>query len=105
MDLEKIVSSNKSFRNIVFEGKDLQGIVMHLAPGKTIPKETHEDADQWFYVVSGKIKIFKYTPKKTQTTLNAGSYFVVEKGVEHCVQNCSSTTEADILTIYSKHVH
>jgi mannose-6-phosphate isomerase-like protein (cupin superfamily) len=52
-DIEDLTEENSDFRRVVYTGKNLQLVLMSLAPGEEIGEEVHEDRDQFFRVEAG----------------------------------------------------
>jgi len=50
--------------------------------GDKVPWHTHDNQDELFYVVDGKLEIQE---KGKNVTLNAGEMYIVERGIEHRV--------------------
>lgn len=53
-DIEDLTEENSDFRRVLYTGKNLQLVLMSLAPGEEIGEEVHEDRDQFFRVEAGK---------------------------------------------------
>lgn len=53
-DIEDLTEENSDFRRVLYTGKNLQLVLMSLAPGEEIGAEVHEDRDQFFRVEAGK---------------------------------------------------
>ena len=50
--------------------------------GDKVPWHTHENEDEMFFVVEGILDIYE---KDKNITLNAGEFYIVQRGVEHKV--------------------
>jgi mannose-6-phosphate isomerase-like protein (cupin superfamily) len=53
-DLEEATQENEDFRRVVYTGKNLQLVLMSLAPGEEIGEEVHDDRDQFFRIEEGE---------------------------------------------------
>ena len=53
-DIEKATLENEDFRRVLYTGRNLQLVLMSLAPGEEIGEETHEDRDQFFRFEEGE---------------------------------------------------
>lgn len=97
---------NNEFRHVVFTTPQMQGVVMTLKSGETIPWERHEDATQFIHIVQGKcmISISAEWGTKIHYELVAGNDFVVEPGIRHLVENLGNEN-LKLYTIYSPPQH
>lgn len=85
----KVVNIEKCFEqfNDTFSPKivgELNGqhIKVVRLEGDKIPWHIHETEDEMFFVVDGILNIFE---KDKNITLNAGEFYIVQRGVEHKV--------------------
>jgi mannose-6-phosphate isomerase-like protein (cupin superfamily) len=53
-DIERATLDNEDFRRVLYTGKNLQLVLMTLAPGCDIGEEVHEDRDQFFRIEEGE---------------------------------------------------
>ena len=56
-DIEKLTEENTDFRRVLYTGRNLQLVVMSIAPGEEIGEEVHDDIDQFFRIEAGKGEI------------------------------------------------
>ncbi len=101
--LEMDTLQNMDFRRVLFTGKNEQLVVMALAPGEEIGRETHESGEQFFRVEEG-IARFEFGPGEDQLA-RAGEAVVVPAGTPHNVVNASATKSLRLFTIYSPPQH
>lgn len=59
----------------------------------------HEDTDEFFFVISGSL--FVGLREGEDVTVEAGEFFVVPRGLEHCTR---ADQECEILLLESVHV-
>ena len=52
-DIEELTEHNTDFRRVLYTGKQLQLVLMALAPGEEIGEEVHPDRDQFFRIEEG----------------------------------------------------
>ena len=57
-DIEDMTEQNSDFRRVLYTGKQLQLVLMSLAPGEDIGEEVHPDRDQFFRVEKGKGEVW-----------------------------------------------
>lgn len=112
IDVDLNIKSNENFRNVDFTGKYLQIVEMTLQPLEEIPKEQHKNADQFFYVKQGNIKIFLWKNslhgnqvRKVAYLLKKGQGFVIPANTFHLVKNIDTKQKSRLLTIYSRPEH
>ena len=53
-NIEEMTEHNSDFRRVLYTGKQLQLVLMSLAPGEDIGEEVHHDRDQFFTFEAGK---------------------------------------------------
>lgn len=101
--IEKITEKNKSFRKVLFTGKHMQLVVMHLQPKEEIGNEVHKKVDQFFRIEEGRAKfVFNGTEEHL---VNAGGAVVVPSGTYHNIINPSSTKPLKLYTLYTPPQH
>ena len=105
MDLENITINNKEFRKILETNKKSQLVVMSI--DDDIPKEIHQNSDQFIRVEKGTIDVFLWKGKKYEKyTLMDGYSITIPMGTYHYVRKTYlSDPPAKIYTIYSPPVH
>jgi mannose-6-phosphate isomerase-like protein (cupin superfamily) len=57
-----------------------QNVMLVRCEGDKIPWHTHDDEDEMFFVLEGTLDILE---RDRNVTVNAGEFFIVERGVEH----------------------
>jgi mannose-6-phosphate isomerase-like protein (cupin superfamily) len=101
--IEQLTVKNKFFRQVVFTGKHLQLVVMHLQPKQELGDEVHKKVDQFFRIEEGKAKfVFNGTEERV---VNAGGAVVVPAGTRHNVINASATKPLKLYTVYTPPQH
>jgi mannose-6-phosphate isomerase-like protein (cupin superfamily) len=101
-NIEQDTIKNKSFRKVLYTGKNSQLVLMSLKPGEEIGSEVHKDTDQFFRVEKGDGTVI-INGKKHK--IKDGSAVVVPQGAEHNVINNSENEELSLYTIYSPPHH
>ncbi|OLS19975.1 MAG: 3-hydroxyanthranilate 3,4-dioxygenase [Candidatus Heimdallarchaeota archaeon LC_2] len=81
----------------VVEGVNDVYIKVAKIKGDKVPWHNHENDDELFYVIEGKLLI--EIENQNEIMLNKGDLYVVKRGVEHRV---SSTEECHIMLIENK---
>jgi mannose-6-phosphate isomerase-like protein (cupin superfamily) len=56
-DIEDLTEGNEAFRRVLYTGRNLQLVLMSLAPGEEIGEEVHSDRDQFFRIEEGSGEI------------------------------------------------
>ncbi len=100
-DIEKLTTSNRDFRRVLYTGKNLQLVLMTLKPGEEIGEETHEGIDQFFRIESGDGEV-RIDGKATK--VGDDDAFIVPAGARHNVVNTGSK-ELKLYTIYGPPEH
>lgn len=101
--IEKITEKNKSFRKVLFTGKHLQLVVMHLQPKEEIGNEVHKKVDQFFRVEEGRARFV--LDQGEEHLVGPGGAVVVPAGTYHNVINTSATTPLKLYTVYTPPQH
>ena len=86
-DIEDMTEQNRDFRRVLYTGKQLQLVLMSLAPGEDIGEEVHEDRDQFFRVESGEGEVLI---DGHRTAVKSDFAVVVPAGARHNVRNTGS---------------
>ena len=102
VDIEKRTEGNRNFREVLYTGPKSQLVVMALAPGESIGRETHPDIDQFVRVEAG---VAKAVLDGVEHRLQAGWAVVISAGTEHDVVNASATEPLELYTIYTPPAH
>lgn len=101
-NIEDDTLNNVDYRRVIFTGKHTQLVLMTLAPGVEIGRETHEGHDQFIRVESGTGEVLM--DGRVQP-IEDGSAFVIPSGVEHNVTNTSADEPLRLYTLYSPPEH
>jgi mannose-6-phosphate isomerase-like protein (cupin superfamily) len=100
-NLTLLAKANTWFRNVVYTTQQTQLVTMSLAPGRSIPTETHLWTTQIINVVSGTADI---AVDSTLHKLKAGDTIIVPAGSEHTVSATGKET-LKLWTLYSPPEH
>jgi len=117
--LKTFASKNDNFRKVIFTSEidNSQLVLMSLKPGEDIGFEIHNDSDQFFFTVNGKIEIQKKVAKESTTVIQTAIINEnqpitednwIRQGTEHNVVNISKTNggdDAKLITFYTKAQH
>lgn len=101
-DIEKRTEENRHFREVLYTGPKSQLVVMSLAPGENIGRETHPDVDQFLRVEEG---VGKAVLDGVEHELEPGWAVVISAGTEHDVINTSADEPLKLYTIYTPPEH
>jgi mannose-6-phosphate isomerase-like protein (cupin superfamily) len=83
-DIEDRTEENRDYRRVLYTGRNMQLVLMSLAPGEDIGEEVHPDRDQFFRVEEGEGEVFidgRTTPIEGDTAI------VVPAGARHNISN------------------
>ncbi len=83
-DIEKMTEHNKDFRRVLYTGKNLQLVLMTIAPGEDIGEEVHEGHDQFLRVEEGKGEAWI---DGNMTKIEEDFAILVPAGAKHNVKN------------------
>jgi len=100
-DIESMTEKNLDFRRVIYTGKNLQLVLMSLAPGEDIGEEVHEDRDQFFRVEEGKGELWIEGRK---TEIKDGFAIVVPAGAKHNLRN-TGPKPLRLYTVYGPPEH
>jgi mannose-6-phosphate isomerase-like protein (cupin superfamily) len=100
-NIEQLTEENADFRRVLYTGRNLQLVLMSLAAGEEIGRETHDDRDQFFRVEKGAGEVWIDGVK---TAVKADDAFIVPAGAEHNVVN-SGGEPLRVYTIYGPPEH
>ena len=100
-NIERLSQSNGNFRHVLYTGRNLQLVLMSLAPGEEIGSEIHRDCDQFFRVEKGtaEVVIDRHTHEVAD-----GSAILVPAGSRHNVIN-KGKAALKLYTIYGPPNH
>lgn len=100
-NIEQRTLANEDFRRVLYTGKNLQLVLMTLAPGEEIGAEVHDDRDQFFRIEEGEGVV------DIDGAANAVSddfAVIVPAGARHNVRNTGSRP-LRLYTIYAPPEH
>lgn len=100
-DIETLTLGNADFRRVVYTGKELQLVLMTLAPGEDIGEEVHPDRDQFFRVEAGHGEVLI---DGTRTRFGDDWAIVVPAGARHNIRN-TGDEPLKLYTIYAPPEH
>jgi mannose-6-phosphate isomerase-like protein (cupin superfamily) len=95
-DMHQLAAKNSFFQKEVYLDKNVQIVLMSLAPGEDIGEETHR-ADQTTYFVSG-VGQAVLDGKRYKVTAN--HMVVIPQGTRHNIVN-KGTTPLKLFTVYA----
>jgi mannose-6-phosphate isomerase-like protein (cupin superfamily) len=100
-DIKQVTKENANFRRVLYTGKQLQLVVMTLAPGEDIGEETHMDCDQFFRFEKGKGEVW-IDGRKSEVEDDFA--IVVPAGAKHNVRN-TGVRPLKLYTLYGPPQH
>ncbi len=100
-NIEAATESNTDFRRVLYTGRNLQLVLMSLAPGEEIGLETHDDRDQFFRVEKGAGEV---SIDGVISSVKADDAFIVPAGARHNVVN-TGAGPLRLYTIYGPPEH
>ncbi|HEX2763464.1 MAG TPA: cupin domain-containing protein [Allosphingosinicella sp.] len=100
-DIERATEENEDFRRVVYTGRNLQLVLMSLAPGDEIGEEVHEDRDQFFRIEEGEGVI---TIDGVEKEVEDDFAVIVPAGARHNVVN-TGEAPLKLYTIYGPPEH
>lgn len=100
-NIEKLTEDNSDFRRVLYTGKNLQLVLMAIAPGEEIGAEIHHDRDQFFRFEEGEGEVWI---DGVATRVKADDGVVVPAGARHNVVN-SGSEPLRLYTIYGPPEH
>lgn len=100
-NLTLLARANTWFRNVVYTTQQVQLVTMAIAPGRSIPTETHRWTSQVITVVSGTADI---AIEATLHRLKAGETIIVPAGSKHIV-SATGTETLKLWTLYAPPEH
>lgn len=101
-NIERDTLENPDYRRVLYTGRQMQLVLMTLAPGDEIGLETHDGHDQFIRVESGTGTVLL---DGVEHGLADGSAVVIPAGVEHNVLNTSRSSPLRLYTLYSPPEH
>ena len=100
-DIEDLTEHNSDFRRVLYTGKNMQLVLMALAPGEDIGEEVHPDRDQFFRIEKGKGEVWIDGRK---TKIEGDSAILVPAGARHNVKN-TGEEPLQLYTLYGPPEH
>ena len=100
-NIEKLTEENTNFRQVLYTGKNIQLVLMAIAPGDDIGEEVHDDGDQFFRIEqgTGEVQIDGVAHQ-----VKADDGIIVPGGALHNVIN-TGTEPLKVYTIYGPPEH
>ena len=100
-NIEKLTEDNANFRQVLYTGKNIQLVLMAIAPGDDIGEEVHDDGDQFFRIEqgTGEVQIDGVAHQ-----VKADDGIIVPGGALHNVIN-TGTEPLKLYTIYGPPEH
>lgn len=95
-DMAKLARANTYFQKEVYLDKNVQIVLMSLAPGEDIGEETHR-ADQTTYFVEGEGQAVL---DGKRTKVSANHMVVIPQGTKHNIVN-KGTTPLKLFSVYA----
>ncbi len=100
-DIENLTEENADFRRVLYTGRNLQLVLMSLAPGEEIGEEVHDDRDQFFRVEEGSGEI---VIDGVASPIEDDIAVIVPAGARHNVRN-TGEEPLRLYTIYAPPEH
>ena len=100
-NIEKLTLENSDFRRVLYTGKQLQLVLMTLAPGEEIGEEVHEDHDQFLRVEAGAGEVWI---DGNRSPIKDDDAIIVPAGARHNVVN-TGDTPLQLYTLYGPPEH
>lgn len=104
IDIEKATLENNNYRKVLKTTNNQQLVLMSLIPGEDIPKEIHQDIDQFIRVEAGTGKVIIGENQNVETNIKDGSSVTITSGTWHRVVN-TGTDSLKLYSIYSPPEH
>ena len=99
-NIEKATRENADYRRVLYTAKNSQLVLMNLAPGEEIGKETHH-LDQFLRFEEGEGKVIL---DDVEHNVSDGFSVIVPQGTKHNVINTGSTN-LKLYSLYSPPEH
>lgn len=100
-DIEDRTRENSDFRRVLYTGKNLQLVLMALAPGEEIGEEVHTDRDQFFRVEDGVGEVWV---DGRRSPIEGGFAILVPAGARHNIRN-TGDNPLKLYTLYAPPEH
>jgi mannose-6-phosphate isomerase-like protein (cupin superfamily) len=83
-DIEELTEENADFRRVLYTGKNLQLVLMAIAPGGEIGEEVHVGRDQFFRIEKGKGEV---VIDGHRSKVRSDDAIIVPAGARHNITN------------------
>lgn len=100
-DIEELTEENDDFRRVLYTGKNLQLVLMAIAPGSEIGEEVHADRDQFFRVEKGKGEV---SVDGHSSSIKGDDAIIVPAGARHNIMN-TGDQPLRLYTLYAPPEH
>ncbi len=100
-DIEHETKTNSDFRRVLYTGKNVQLVLMAIAPGDDIGEETHECHDQFFRIEKGKGEVWI---NGHRSAIKSDDAIIVPAGARHNVVN-TGDKPLKLYTLYAPPEH
>ena len=100
-DIEERTEENSDFRRVLYTGKNLQLVLMSIAPGGEIGEEIHDDGDQFFRVEKGKGEV---VIDGHRSKIEGDDAIIVPAGARHNIIN-TGDKPLRLYTLYAPPKH
>jgi len=100
-DIEELTEENDDFRRVLYTGKNLQLVLMAIAPGSEIGEEVHADRDQFFRVEKGKGEV---SVDGHRSSIKGDDAIIVPAGARHNIMN-TGDQPLRLYTLYAPPEH
>ena len=100
-DIENRTEENRNYRRVLYTGRNMQLVLMSLAPGEEIGEEVHTDRDQFFRIEEGEGEVF--IDGRT-TAIESDTAILVPAGARHNIRNIGRKP-LNLYTLYAPPEH
>jgi mannose-6-phosphate isomerase-like protein (cupin superfamily) len=100
-DIEDMTEHNSDFRRVLYTGRQLQLVLMSIAPAEDIGEEVHPDRDQFFRIEEGKGEVW-IDGHKSQ--VESDYAILVPAGARHNIRN-TGQKPLKLYTLYGPPEH
>lgn len=104
IDIEKATLENNNYRKVLKTTNNQQLVLMSLIPGEDIPKEIHQDIDQFIRVEAGTGKVIIGKNQNVESEVKDGTSVTIRGGTWHRIVN-TGTDSLKLYSIYSPPEH
>lgn len=104
-NIENDTINNEYYRKVVFTSVNQQLVLMSIKPKDDIPKEIHNDNDQFIRIEKGNGKLYVGINEEDSYDLFDGVAIIIPAGTWHHIINTSSTESLKLYTVYSPPHH